>query len=124
MNKYIMVIDDSPTIRISVEFALKDLGYKIQHAENGMDALEKVKALVNRKEDIALCICDINMPEMDGIDFIKKFREIDRFTPVIVLTTESDDERILEGKEAGASGWIIKPFQPADLIKVVKRFLR
>ncbi len=69
-------------------------------------------------------IVDINMPQMDGITFIKKFRENDKFTPVIVLTTEAEEEKIQEGKNAGASGWVIKPFKAEQLQSVVKKFLR
>src|SRR5208337_4270567 len=79
--KHIMVIDDSVTIRTSVEYALKGLGFPLDQAENGADALEKVKALKEKGQDVALCIVDINMPVMDGITFISKLREIDRFTP-------------------------------------------
>ncbi len=124
MGKYIMIIDDSPTIRISVEFAIKNMGYDIQQAENGVDALEKIKTIISKGNEISLCISDINMPQMDGITFIKEFRKTDKFTPVIILTTESEDNKINQGKEAGASGWIIKPFQPAELVNVVKKFLK
>jgi two-component system chemotaxis response regulator CheY len=124
MDKYILIIDDSPTIRISVEFAIKNLGYKSQQAENGVDALEKVKEIDEKGGEIALCITDINMPQMDGITFINEFRKVNKFTPIIVLTTESEDNKIQEGKNAGASGWIVKPFQPADLLNVVNRFLK
>ncbi len=124
MSKYILVIDDSPTIRISVEFAIKNLGYEIVQAENGADALEKFTGQSDSGKEILLCICDINMPKMDGIEFIKEFRKEDKFTPIVVLTTESEDAKIKEGKEAGASGWIIKPFQPTELIDVVNRFVK
>jgi two-component system, chemotaxis family, chemotaxis protein CheY len=124
MDKYILIIDDSPTIRISVEFAIKNLGCKLQHAENGIEALEKVKEINEKGGEIALCITDINMPQMDGITFINEFRKDNKFTPIIVLTTESEDDKIQQGKSAGASGWIVKPFQPADLLNVVNRFLK
>lgn len=124
MDKYILIIDDSPTIRISVEFAIKDLGYMLQQAENGIDALEKVKEINDKGGEISLCITDINMPQMDGITFINEFRKENKFTPIIVLTTETEDNKIQEGKSAGASGWIVKPFQPVDLLNVVNRFLK
>jgi two-component system, chemotaxis family, chemotaxis protein CheY len=124
MSRHILIIDDSPTIRISVEFAIKGLGFPTDQCENGVDAIEKYKAIKARGEDTALCICDINMPQMDGITFIKEFRKLDKFTPIIVLTTESEEDKIQEGKHAGASGWIVKPFQPADLIGVVERFVK
>jgi len=76
------------------------------------------------KDDLLLCICDINMPKMNGIEFIKEFRKKDKFTPVIVLTTETEQAQIEEGRDAGASGWLIKPFKPDSLVGVVKKFLR
>jgi two-component system chemotaxis response regulator CheY len=122
--KYIMVIDDSPTIRVSVEYTLKQMGIPIRQAENGADAIKKISDIKAAGDDLALCICDINMPQMDGITFIKEFRKTDKFTPVLVLTTESENEKISAGKAAGASGWIIKPFQPSELMKVVEKFIR
>lgn len=122
--KWIMVIDDSLTIRTSVEFVIKDLGYSIKQADNGADALDKIKDIKENGDDIAMCIVDVNMPVMDGITFVKEFRKIDKFTPVLVLTTESEDTRIQEGKSAGASGWLVKPFRQEDLLGVVKKIIR
>lgn len=122
--KNILAVDDSPTVRTSVEFALKGLGHKIVHAENGKDALDKYTELKNKGESVALCIVDINMPVMDGITFVKELRKIDKFTPIIILTTESSDAKIEEGKQAGASGWIVKPFSPDELVKIVNKFVR
>ena len=124
MGKCIMVIDDSPTIRVSVELALKQLDFMIKQAENGQDALNKINELKKSGEEIVLCISDINMPVLDGIGFITEFRKVDKFTPIVVLTTEAEKDVIQKGKEAGASGWIIKPFQAEDLINVVKRFVK
>ena len=121
---YIAVIDDSPTIRMSVEYAVKRLGYPIMQAENGADALEKINTAVSKGDEIALCVVDVNMPVMDGITFVKEFRKIDRFTPLIILTTESEDGKIREGQQAGASGWIVKPFKPEGLIEVVNKLIR
>lgn len=122
--KYIMVIDDSPTIRISIEFAIKSLGHIIQQAGNGADGLEKIKEMNLAGHEIILCIVDINMPVMDGITFIREFRKNDKFTPVLVLTTESEEDKIMKGKDVGASGWIVKPFQQQALINVIKRLIR
>ena len=122
--KHIMVIDDSPTIRTSVEYAIRDLGHKITQAEDGVDALDKVKGIKEKGDDVILCLVDINMPEMDGITFIKEFRKIDKFTPLLVLTTESEESKITEGKKAGASGWVVKPFQPENLVKTVSSLIR
>ncbi len=124
MNKHVVIIDDSPTIRVSVQFAIKELGLSVVQAENGQDALDKIADIKKSGGEIALCICDINMPVMNGIEFITAFREGDKFTPVIVLTTEAEKDMIQKGKNAGASGWIIKPFQADDLVNVVKRFVK
>ncbi|OHD70512.1 MAG: hypothetical protein A2W19_08895 [Spirochaetes bacterium RBG_16_49_21] len=122
--KHIMVIDDSATIRMSVEYALKRPGFLMNHAVNGSDALEKVKNIKNKGEDVALCIVDINMPVMDGITFIDEFRRLDKYTPVLILTTESEEEKIKAGKKAGASAWIVKPFKDQEMINVVQRLMR
>jgi two-component system chemotaxis response regulator CheY len=124
MENYIMVIDDSPTIRMSVEMVLKSFGYPIRQAENGVDALEKIKCIKDEGGDIKLCMVDVNMPEMDGITFIQEFRKTDKFIPIVVLTTESDQEKIKKGKEYGASGWLLKPFKVDELTSVVSRFIR
>lgn len=124
MSKYIMVIDDSPTIRVSVEMALKPLGIPVKQAENGQNALDLINEIKTKGEEIALCISDINMPVLNGIEFITEFRKNDKFTPIVVLTTEAEKDTIQKGKEAGASGWIIKPFQAEDLVNVVKRFVK
>jgi len=122
--KYILIIDDSPTIRTSVEFALKKLGYTIKQAENGKKGLEAVSEIKKSGSELAMCIVDVNMPEMDGIAFLKEFRRDDKFSPVLILTTESENDKIKEGKAAGASGWMIKPFKPVDLVSVVEKLAR
>ncbi|HOV10085.1 MAG TPA: response regulator [Spirochaetota bacterium] len=124
MKRYIVVIDDSPTIRVSVEMALKQMGLPIVQAENGQDALDKISKIKGDGDDVAICISDINMPVMNGLEFIAEFRKVDKFAPVVVLTTEAEKDMIQKGKEAGASGWIIKPFQAEDLLNVVKRFVK
>ncbi|MBN1498685.1 MAG: response regulator [Spirochaetes bacterium] len=120
---YIMVIDDSPTIRTSVAFTVKDLGCEIKQAENGADALEKISAIRSEGNDVSLCIVDVNMPVMDGISFVKEFKKNDKFTPVLMLTTESEEDKIKEGKTAGAAGWMIKPFKPDNLKSVVEKLM-
>ena len=122
--KYIMVIDDSVTIRTSIEFAIKSLGWTIKQAENGADALAKIKELKDGGDNLALCITDVNMPIMDGISFVKEFRKSDKFCPILMLTTESDNSKIQEGKEAGASGWLIKPFKSEQLVNVIKKLAK
>ncbi len=121
---YILVVDDSPTIRTSVEYSLKELGLPISQAENGEDALKKVNEIKGGGNDLALCIVDVNMPVMDGITFLKEFKKDDKFTPVLILTTESEEGKIKEAKEAGASGWMVKPFKPENLTSVVSKLIR
>jgi two-component system chemotaxis response regulator CheY len=122
--KNIVVIDDSPTIRTSVQFALKKLGHTIKQAENGLKGLEVVDEIKSSGEEIVMVVVDVNMPEMDGISFIKEYRKKEKFTPILVLTTESEEGKMKEGKEAGASGWMVKPFKPNDLISVVQKLIR
>jgi len=122
--KYIIVIDDSITIRAIVELVLKNLGYKVQGAENGEVAIQLIKECKENGDDVALCISDINMPVMDGITFLHEFKKLDKFTPVIMLTTESEDSTINEIKDLGAAGWIVKPFQPDKLLETVKKLLK
>jgi len=124
MSKYIMVIDDSPTIRLSVELALKQLGVVIKQAENGRDALDKISEYKKSGDELVLCLSDINMPVLNGLEFIAELRKDDKYTPVVVLTTEAEKGTIQKGRDVGASGWIIKPFQAEDLINVVKRFVK
>ena len=121
--EYIMIIDDSATVRLSVEYSVKELGYPVKMAENGIDALEKIDDIRKEGSDIALCIVDINMPRMNGISFVKELRKTDRFTPILMLTTESEESKIQEGREAGASAWIVKPFRPDELINITRKLI-
>ena len=120
MKKTIMTVDDSASVRMMVNFTLSEKGYDVVEALNGSDALKKLN---NRR--VHMLITDINMPELDGISLVRKVREHPdhRFIPIIVLTTESEKEKRLEGKAAGATGWIVKPFKPDQLIAVVKKVL-
>ena len=122
--KNILIIDDSPTIRTSVEYALKKLGHQIRQAENGKKGLEAATGIKAANDEIVMVIVDVNMPEMDGITFVKEFRKQDKFTPILILTTESESEKIKEGKASGASGWMVKPFKPADLVSTVEKLMR
>lgn len=121
--KNVLIVDDSMTIRKTTEYAIKNLNCNILFAENGKDALEKINEMKNNNEELDICITDINMPEMGGIEFIKEFRKIDKFTPILVLTTETEQKTIDKGKVAGASGWIVKPFKPEELCKVIQKFI-
>ncbi len=119
--KTVFAVDDSPTARASIKYTLEKAGYKIVLAEDGVKALELLDGFA---EPINIFLFDVNMPNMDGITLIKKVREIDKykFTPILFLTTESQESKKMEGKNAGASGWIVKPFEPAQLSDVIKRF--
>ncbi len=118
--KTIMTADDSASIRMMVVFTLKNLGYEILEAVNGKDALTKMSS-----KKVDMLITDLNMPEMDGISLIKKVRQDPtyRFLPIVILTTESQEAKKQEGRSAGATGWIVKPFKPEQLISAVKKVL-
>ena len=119
MAKVILTVDDSASVRQMVKFTLSDAGYTVIEAVDGKDALAKLTRPVN------LVITDLNMPNLDGIGLIKSLRAMPafRFIPIIMLTTESQDSRKQEGKAAGATGWIVKPFATQQLLAVVKRVL-
>ncbi len=121
MSKTILSADDSASVRQMVSFTLKGAGYDVVEAEDGEDALSKLNAM-----QVHMVITDLNMPRLDGIGLIKKVRTIPRykFIPIIMLTTESQAEKKQEGKAAGATGWIVKPFKPDQLLAVVKKVLR
>jgi two-component system chemotaxis response regulator CheY len=121
MGKTILIVDDSASMRQLVTFALKDAGYDVVAAVDGKDALAKAEA--SKVDGI---VTDLNMPEMDGIELIRQLRTRTgyKFTPIVMLTTESQESKKQEGKKVGASGWIVKPFTPEQLIGVVKKFVR
>ncbi len=121
MGKTILTVDDSASIRQMVTFTLKGAGYDVVEAVDGMDGLAKLGST-----DVQMVITDLNMPKLDGIGFIKKIRANakTKFIPVIMLTTESQAEKKQAGKAAGATGWIVKPFKPEQLLGVVKKVLR
>jgi two-component system, chemotaxis family, chemotaxis protein CheY len=125
MSKLILVVDDSATLRMSVEMTLKPAGFEVAQAINGQEGLKVLDDLASRAQTPALIISDINMPVMDGIAFIKEVKKTSfKYLPILVLTTEREDSKKLEGKAAGASGWLVKPFKPETLISVVKKFTR
>jgi two-component system chemotaxis response regulator CheY len=121
MSKTALVVDDSPTMRQMVAFTLTNAGFKVVEAEDGKDAVNKVAA--GPKMDIV--VTDLNMPEMDGISLIKELRKMAafKFTPILMLTTESAAEKKQAGKEAGATGWIVKPFNPEVMLKIIAKVL-
>ncbi len=122
MRKRIMTVDDSASVRMMVSFSLKQAGYEVVEAHDGMDALDKIN---DESETIHMVIADINMPGIDGIELIGKLRADPRnkFIPIIMLTTESQESMKQKGRKAGATGWIVKPFKPEQLLAVVKRVL-
>ena|SRR5579884_1205505 len=119
MEKIIMTVDDSASVRQMVAFTLRGAGYQVIEAVDGQDALGKLQGPVH------LVLTDLNMPRMDGIGLIRNIRSLPayRYTPVIMLTTESQDAKKTEGKAAGATGWIVKPFNPQQLLSVLKKVL-
>jgi two-component system chemotaxis response regulator CheY len=120
MNKTIMTVDDSTSVRQMVSFTLKEAGYDVIEACDGKDALSKIS-----NASLNLVVTDLNMPNMDGIELIKNLRTNSKykFIPIIMLTTESQDSKKMEGKAAGATGWIVKPFKPDQLLAVIKKVI-
>ncbi len=117
----ILGVDDSATMRQMVSLALGDSGHEVVQACDGVEALKIAKT---RPFDLVLT--DLNMPNMNGIELIRELRQIDayRFVPILMLTTESGMDRKTDGKEAGATGWIVKPFQPESLLTTIQKGLR
>lgn len=117
MGKKILVVDDSLSVRQLVSGTLEEGGYEVRDAKDGAEALEKF-----RRDPVDLVITDLNMPKLDGIGLIKALRALPgcRFLPIIMLTTESHEDKKQEGKKAGVSGWLVKPFRPEQILAVVK----
>ena len=114
----ILAVDDSASMRQMVSFTLKHAGYTVVEATDGVEALEYARSNV-----VNLVLTDVNMPRMDGITLVAKLRGLPgyQFTPLLVLTTESSPERKLQGKQAGATGWMVKPFNPDQLLATLER---
>lgn len=119
MPKRILVVDDSAAIRQSITYVLQQGGYEVIEAKDGQDGLDTL----TKMEMPDLIITDVNMPNLDGIGFIRRVREQIKFKfiPIVVLTTESQGDKMNEGKEAGATAWIVKPFNADKLLAVVKK---
>lgn len=120
MAKNILIVDDSASLRQVVSIALKGAGYAVVEACDGKDALSKLDG-----QKFHLIISDVNMPNMDGIAFVKAAKALPayRFTPVIMLTTESGDAKKVLGQAAGAKAWVVKPFQPAQMLTAVSKLV-
>jgi len=118
MAQKILIVDDSNSMRQMIRFTLEEEGYEIEEAANGKEGTEKLEAFKPE-----LIITDIHMPEMNGIEFITHTRgqSKHKFTPIIVLTTESEKQMQEEGKKAGATAWLVKPFSPDVLLETVKK---
>jgi two-component system chemotaxis response regulator CheY len=120
MSKTIMIVDDSASLRSVVSIALKSAGYAVIEGCDGRDALRKLDG-----QKVNLIISDVNMPNMDGIEFVTTLKQNTsyRFTPVLMLTTESDDSVKARGRAAGAKAWMVKPFQPDTLVAAVQKLV-
>lgn len=120
MAKTILAVDDSASIRQMVTFTLRAAGYDIIEAADGQEGLDKAKS-----KPVQLILTDQNMPKMDGLTLIKSLRALPQYkaTPILVLTTESSDAMKAQGKAAGATGWLVKPFDPTKLLEVVKKVI-
>lgn len=117
--KKILVIDDSETIRQQVKHALASTGYEIIEAIDGVDGLEKLCAMT----DLDMALCDVNMPRMSGLDMLAELQRTGRKIPILMLTTEGQPSLIKRAREAGAKGWIVKPFKPELLVAAVIKML-
>ncbi len=120
MAKTILIVDDSASVRTVVATALKGAGYNVIQGCDGKDAISKMTGV-----KIHMIISDVNMPNMDGIEFVKEVKKMPayKFTPICMLTTESEASKMQEGKAAGAKAWIVKPFQPPKLLAAVEKLV-
>lgn len=120
MATKILTVDDSPTMRRMVSLALRGAGYDVVEAEDGLDGLDKAK-----RERVSLVLTDQNMPRMDGLTLVRNLRALPdyRSAPILMLTTESSDEIKAQGRAAGATGWMVKPFDPQRLVDVVRKVI-
>jgi len=120
MAKTVLAVDDSASIRQMVAFTLKSAGYEVAEAVDGQDGLDKAKA-----KSYNLILSDQNMPRMDGLTLIKSLRALPQYktVPILMLTTESSDAMKQQGRAAGATGWLVKPFDPQKLVEVVKKVI-
>jgi two-component system chemotaxis response regulator CheY len=120
MSKTILAVDDSASIRQMVSFTLKGAGYQVLEAADGQEAFDRAK-----NNTVNLVLTDQNMPRMDGLTLVKSLRALSQYktVPILILTTESSDSMKAQGKAAGATGWIVKPFDPQKLLEVVSKVL-
>lgn len=123
MSKTVLIVDDSASLRQVVSIALRGAGYAVIEACDGKDGLAKLDQLAGGK--LHLIVSDVNMPNMDGISFVKAVKQLAsyRFTPIIMLTTEGQDDIKEEGRAAGAKAWIVKPFNPPQMLNAVAKLI-
>ena len=121
MAKTILIVDDSSSLRTVVKMALQRAGYEVQEAGDGQEALTKLEQLAK----VHLIVSDVNMPNMDGITFVKEVKKLPdyKFTPVIMLTTEAGEDKKAAGQAAGAKAWVVKPFKPEQMITAVAKLI-
>ena len=121
MAKTALIVDDSTSMRQMVSFTMKEAGFNVLEGADGQEALKRVEG-----QRVDVVVTDLNMPVMDGITLIRQLRSnpLYKFTPILMLTTESQDSKKQEGKAAGATGWIIKPFNPQQLLGVIAKVVR
>jgi len=121
MGKTVLVVDDSVSMRQMVSFTLTGAGYEVVEAGDGKEAVDKL----NGGAKPNLVITDLNMPNMDGISLIKAVRGMaaHKFTPILMLTTESSDDKKKEGQSAGGTGWVVKPFNPEQMLAPIKKVM-
>ncbi|MBV8210593.1 MAG: response regulator [Burkholderiaceae bacterium] len=117
----ILAVDDSASMRQMVSFTLKGAGYEVIEAVDGQEAFEKAQT-----QSVDLVLTDQNMPRMDGVTLVKNLRGLPAYssTPILILTTESSDEMKSRGRAAGATGWLVKPFDPSKLLEVIRKVIR
>ncbi len=120
MGKKVLVVDDSASMRQMISFTLKGAGYETVEASDGKQGLEEAK-----KSKFDLVFTDVNMPGMDGLTFTSELRKLPafKFVPILVLTTEAGTDKKMAGKKAGATGWLVKPFNPDQLLKTAAKVL-
>jgi two-component system, chemotaxis family, chemotaxis protein CheY len=127
MKKNILIVDDSPTLRASVNFVLTGGGYNVFQADNGETGLQMLDEIKKKGERVNMIVSDVNMPKMNGLEFLRAIKDKNssyKYIPVIILTTEREDTLKQQGREYGAAGWMTKPFKPDLLLSVIKKFIR
>jgi two-component system chemotaxis response regulator CheY len=120
MTTTILAVDDSASMRQMVSFTLRHAGYEVVEAVDGVEALEYARGNV-----VSLVLTDVNMPKMDGITLVRELRRLEsyRYVPLLMLTTEAGQEKKMEGRKAGATGWLVKPFNPDKLLATIAKVL-